>query len=65
MEPDGFDKWLDKAVELRDTLKFQLDHIASGNPIWAVPTGMTKEEWIEALKGQIDSLSQSLKNFGR
>ena len=65
MESDSFDKWLDKVVELRDTLEFQLDHVTSGAPIWAVPTGMKNEDWIETLKSQIDVLSRLLNNFGR
>jgi hypothetical protein len=65
MESDSFDKWLDKVVELRDTLEFQLDHVKSGKPIWAIPAGMTREQWVEAMKGQIDVLTQSLKTFGR
>ena len=52
-------------VELRDTLEFQLDHVKSGKPIWAIPAGMTQEQWVETMKGQIDVLTQSLKTFGR
>lgn len=61
----NFDQWLEKAVEVRDTLQAQQDHLEAGKPHWDPPAGMSEDEWKRAIKEQLDSLNGSLKNFGR
>jgi len=62
---NDFDKWVDQAESLRNSMRNWLDLITDGSVAWVPPAGFTKDEFIAAIRDQVKSLTLSLKNFGR
>ncbi len=60
---DDFSKWVDQAEATRNSLRDYLDRVVSESI--APPNRFTRDEFILAAESQIESLTDTLKNFVR